>query len=44
MLVVKMDATEKRLFFEGLSKYTKLPEDFAELKAEMKKYYDYRTE
>lgn len=43
-MVVKMDVTEKRLFFQDLSKYAKLPDDFAELKAEMKKYYDYRTE
>jgi len=43
-MVVKMDATEKRLFFEGLSKYAKLPEDFAEVKSELQKYYDYRTE
>lgn len=43
-MVVKMDATEKRLFFQDLSKYAKLPDDFAELKTEMKKYYDYRTE
>ena len=43
-MVVKMDKAEKRLFFQDLSKYAKLPDDFAELKAEMKKYYDYRTE
>ena len=43
-MVVKMDATEKRLFLESLSKYAKLPEDFAEVKSELQKYYDYRTE
>ena len=43
-MVVKMDATEKRLFFQDLSKYAKLPEDFAEVKTELQKYYDYRTE
>ena len=43
-MVVKMDATEKRLFFQDLSKYAKLPEDFAEVKSEFQKYYDYRTE
>ena len=43
-MVVKMDATEKRLFFESFSKYAKLPDDFAEVKSELQKYYDYRTE
>ncbi len=43
-MVVRMDSTEKRLFFEDLAKYAKLPKDFAEVKTEMQKYYDYRTE
>ena len=43
-MVVRMDSTEKRLFFEDLAKYVKLPKDFAEVKTEMQKYYDYRTE
>ena len=43
-MVVKMDEKEKRLFFEELAKYAKLPDDFAEVKTEMQKYYDYRTE
>ena len=43
-MVDKMDEKEKRLFFEDLAKYAKLPDDFAEVKIEMQKYYDYRTE
>lgn len=43
-LVDKMDEKEQKLFFQNLKDYSLLPEEFAEQKMQMQKYYDYRTE
>ena len=43
-LVERMDEKEKKLFFANLKDYSKLPEEFAEQKMQMQRYYDYRTE
>ena len=43
-LVKKMDEKEQKLFFQNLKDYSLLPEEFAEQKMQMQKYYDYRTE
>ena len=43
-LVEKMDEKEQKLFFQNLKDYSLLPEEFAEQKMQMQKYYEYRTE
>ena len=43
-LVERMDEKEQKLFFQNLKEYSILPEDFAEQKTQMQKYYDYKTE
>lgn len=43
-LVKKMDEKEQKLFFQNLKDYSLLPEEFAEQKMQMQKYYEYRTE
>ena len=43
-LVEKMDEKERKMFFKNLKDYSLLPEEFAEQKMQMQKYYEYRTE
>lgn len=43
-LVEKMDEKEQKLFFQNLKDYSILPEEFAEQKMQMQKYYEYKTE
>lgn len=43
-LIERMDEKEKKLLFANLKDYSILPEEFAEQKTQMQKYYDYKTE
>ena len=43
-MIVKMDKTEKEMFFKDLEKYGNLRDVFVDKKKELKKYYTYQTE
>ena len=43
-MIVKMDKTEKEMFFKDLEKYGNLRDVFVDKKQELKKYYTYQTE
>lgn len=43
-MIVKMNKTEKEMFFKDLEKYINLQDVFVEKKKELKKYYTYQTE
>lgn len=43
-MIVKMDKTEKEIFFKDLEKYANLRDVFLDKKKELKKYYTYQTE
>lgn len=43
-MIVKMNKTEKEMFFKDLEKYINLQDVFVEKKKDLKKYYTYQTE
>lgn len=43
-MIVKMNKTEKEIFFKDIEKYINLQDIFVDKKKELKKYYTYQTE
>lgn len=43
-MIVKMNKTEKEIFFKDLERYINLRDVFVEKKKDLKKYYTYQTE